>query len=568
MSELTAAHTLSYGADDTIVSSALYQRSMLTMELEGTWPAYELVEGDSLYATAYAIQNGFPCDLEVLAKLQADDAVELEKAQELITGHLVRLGWPGTTFAPLTSLDPAEIKRGYLMLTGEPLKSRFRILEKLVADVGGEYGDLLLAGDLDAVNDYLEENFVPRPKFKPNSPKDCTALLYEMLKVPVRFNNELTEVQAAKGQRAGNPSTDNDVLNWAAKVDLTGEDAELVELVIKARAIATRNSLYFSKYKHFVHWDTGRIHSNLKQSSTTSRRFSPSAPNIAQIPKRSEEGKKIRKCVVPHKPGAVIVAPDAKSQELRIAADASRDKNFMDCYLPGATKDLHELTGHQVYLKTKGGDLTYEEFQAAMNASDPDAKAARRDGKSTNFLAQFGGGAFTLSKKLVVSEETAQTFLDARAAAFPRMIEWSAEYQAQVERQGYSATFLGARKHVAGRLYGPGRGHELRSATNFHIQSSAAEQTKLILAGVWKSGILDRYDCQLYFSVHDELVLSCVREDLAAMCFELKSIMCAPFAPNMVVPVDSSLSIGPNFCDLEECAWPTSPEDKSFIPTN
>jgi DNA polymerase I-like protein with 3'-5' exonuclease and polymerase domains len=134
-----------------------------------------------------------------------------------------------------------------------------------------------------------------------------------------------------------------------------------------------------------------------------------------------------------------------------------------------------------------------------------------------------------------------------------------------VERQGYAATFLGAKKHVVGLLYGPSRGHALRSAGNFHIQSSSAEITKLIMARIWKSGILHRYDCQLYFPVHDEIVLSCTREDLTAMCHELRDIMCAPYA-DMAVPIESQLSIGPNFCDLEECAWPTSPEDETFIP--
>jgi DNA polymerase I-like protein with 3'-5' exonuclease and polymerase domains len=123
---------------------------------------------------------------------------------------------------------------------------------------------------------------------------------------------------------------------------------------------------------------------------------------------------------------------------------------------------------------------------------------------------------------------------------------------------------MGARKHFAGLLSGPGRSHALRSGLNFHIQSSAAEQTKLILARIWRSGILDRFDCQFYFPVHDEVVLSCVRRDLAPMCFELQKIMCHPYA-NMAVPVDSQLSIGPNFCDLTECAWPASPDDTTFL---
>ena len=556
MSELTGPEVLRYGCDDSVVTSLLYSRGRIVTELEGTWPVYDQVETDSQYLSAAAQAGGFVCDLQILEELRAADQQKYEENLRQIKGHLVRLNWPGTEFEPLQDLSPAEVKRGYLLVHGEKLKATVRKLDKLAAAVGGEYGDLILTEDLEVVNPYLEQHFTPTPRFNPKSATDCARLIYEVFACPVRFRSKPTEIMRANGQKQGNPSTDNDVLNWAAKVDLEGADAELVNLIIDCRAILTRNSFYFSKYKWFVHWDTGHIHPNLNQSSTTSRRFAPSAPNINQLPKRSEEGKQVRKCVVPHKPGAWIVSPDFKSQELRTAAAVSLDQNFLDCYVEGSVKDLHALTGHQIYLKRTGKQITYAEFEVLRAQKDEEAKTSRVDGKTTNFLAQFGGQAFTLSKQLVVPEETAQMFLDARAAAFPRFIDWAVEFEKEVERLGYSYTLLGARKHTRYLLDNTwDRGHILRSAVNFRIQSSAAEQTKLAMARVWRSGILERYDCQFYFPVHDELVFSVVEEDLVAFCYELGPLMKAPYA-DMAVAMDSQLSIGPNFCDLTDYDWP------------
>jgi DNA polymerase I-like protein with 3'-5' exonuclease and polymerase domains/5'-3' exonuclease len=567
MSELTGKEVLNYGCDDSVTTSLLYSRGKLVTEMEGTWDVYDVVETDSQYLTAMAQADGFTPDLQVLEELRAADQQKYEENLRKIKGHLVRLNWPGTDFEPLQDLSAAEIKRGYLLLHGQPLVTQVRKLDKLAAAAGGEYGQLILEQQLEDVNEYLEQRFTPDPKFNPKSPVDNARLVYEVFQCPVRFRNQPTEIMRANGQKQGNPSTDNDVLKWAAQVDLERPDAELIELIIDCRAILTRDSLYFSKYPWFKHWQTGKIHPNLNQSSTTSRRFAPSAPNINQLPKRSEEGKKVRRVVAPHKPEALIVAPDFKSQELRTAAAASLDQNFIDCYVEGSVKDLHALTGHKIYCKRTGKQISYEEFETLRAQKDEEARKSRVDGKTTNFLAQFGGQAFTLSKQLVVPEETTQMFLDARAEAFPGYIEWAAGFEKEVEQLGYSYTMLGARKHIRYLLDNTwDRGHILRSAVNFHIQSSAAEQTKLAMARVWRSGILNRYDCRFYFPVHDELVFSVAKHDLVAFCYELGPLMKAPYA-DMVVAMDSQLSVGPNFCDLINYEWPVSPDSTELTLT-
>ena len=563
MSELTGAEVLQYGCDDAVTTSMIYLRSKLVTELEHTWDVFTQVDVDSNYLTADAIAKGFPVDLEVLEELRTADSIKFDANLARVNELLIELGWPGSNFEPLTDLSPAEVKRGYKMLTGEDLKTGVRKLEKLAEACGGEYGEVLISDSVELVNDFLQNNFTPAPRFNPKSTKDVTELLYDFLGCPVRYYNDLTDKQRAEGQKLGNPSSDNDCLKWAAQVDLNGEAAELVNLIIDCRAILTRDSLYFSKYKWFVHWDTGHIHSNLKQSSTTSRRFAPSAINCNQIPKRSEEGKQIRKCVIPHRSDAVIVSPDISGQELRLAAWASQDRNFMDCYVPGKDKDLHSLTGARIYSR-RHTQVAYEEFLALLKSKLSEAIKCRSDGKNCNFLAQFGGQAFTLGKKLIVPEETAQMFLDARAEALQEYIAWAEQETRAIQSRGYSLTMMGARKHVAELLTnGFGVNHALRSGLNFRIQGSAAEMTKMAMARVWRSNILDRHQARFYFPVHDELVFSVPLYRLTSFCFELEPLITHKYA-DMELPIVSELGIGPNFCDLEDLPWPKSESDSEF----
>jgi len=111
------------------------------------------------------------------------------------------------------------------------------------------------------------------------------------------------------------------------------------------------------------------------------------------------------------------------------------------------------------------------------------------------------------------------------------------------------------RRHTAKLFKQEGESaHIMRSALNFRIQSSSAEMTKLVMARIWRAGLLERYDAKFYMPVHDELTFSVAKCDLAAFCTELKPLMVAPYA-DMTVPIVSSLGVGYNFASLEDIEW-------------
>ena len=577
MSELTGQETTAYGCDDTIMGGHLFNFFELVMDIEETFNAYAAVETDAMYMTASAFVNGADVDLEELARLRREDEAAAEKAQGVIDAYLIKMGWEGAVFSPLLDLSVAEVKRGYLMLTGDkPLATRFRKLDKIVgailveaeamesgdlAALLGEYAVALETKDLGGMNQLLLDSFVPRVDFKVNSVIQKRKLLYEVMNLPIRYYNQVTDVMRAAGRDKGDPATDEDVLKWA-KTDATEEECSVIDAITRVTNFKTRDGLFYSPYPLLTHWRTSKLHSSLKQSSTTSRRFAPAGPNVNQQPKRSEEGKKVRGCIKPHHEDAVIVAPDFSGQELRVGAEETQDPASLACFIGDDLKDQHSITAFAICRKQGKEFASYEAMVAALDDKGNELYAVAKEyrgvkAKPTNFLSQYvsiGGGAWMLGKKLQVSEDVAQGFLDAKAEAFPGIDVWKENYGAQIQSQGFSETFLGAKKHIVPLLKFGDHAHVIRSALNFRIQSSSAEMTKLVMGAIWRAGLLHKYDARFLFPVHDELVFSVARKDLQAFALELKPLMQQKYA-HMTVPVLSSFSVGPNFADLDEIEW-------------
>jgi len=579
MSEVTGEEVLGYGCDDTIMSSALFNLFSFIMEVEQTITAFCKVDLKSQYATAHAFFGGINFDTDRLAELEQKDREVYNENYAKLIEHLKHLTyeyedfdedgnditvveyWPGAQYQPITKLTPKEIKRANLIATGNELKTNFRKLEKVIALVEDEHLKNLLMDSLESkdfteVNQYLEECFVPNIDFNVKSPNQVVKLMYDFMGLPVRFRNDLTEKQKEKGMLEGNPSSDDTAIEWALKRDAqTEEHKEILKAIQNCRMYRTRKGYYYDAYPKFVHWETGKIHPGLRQCGTSSRRFAPAKPNVNQLSKRTPEGKQIRSCVKPHKEGAVIFAPDFSGQELRLAALASGDKNFLACYIGEEKKDLHSLTGFSINTMLGGPYSTYEEFAEAVAQEIKESKEFRAKGKSTNFLAQYGGQAGTLSRKLVVDVEEAQLFLNARADAFPGLVEWSEDMEDFIRENKYSLTMLGARRHLAKALHSSDPGHAIRSGTNFIIQGSAAEMTKRALGRIFFEVAL-YYDMQIYFPVHDEVVMSVMLDDLVEVAGKVRDIMNAPYPDSSsIVPFEASCAVGFDYCNLTEIEW-------------
>ncbi len=411
------------------------------------------------------------------------------------------------------------------------------------------------------MNQLIADNFVPRVEFKTNSAPQKRKLLYEVMNLPIRYYGQVTDTMKAVGRTQGDPSTDEDVLKWAKK-DASDRESQVIDALLRVSNYKTREGLFYSSYPLLTHWRTGKLHPSLKQSNTTSRRFAPAGPNVNQQPKRSEEGKKIRGCIKPHHEDAVIVAPDFSGQELRVGAEETQDPASLACFIGDNLKDQHSITAFEICRRQEKEFETYEDFVAALGDKTNSLYSVAKEyrgvkAKPTNFLSQYvdvGGGSWQLGKKIQITETLAQAFLDAKSAAFPGVDKWKTKHGLEIQAQGYAETFLGAKKHIIPLLKFSDFAHVIRSALNFRIQSSSAEMTKLVMGAIWRAGMMQRYDVQFYYPVHDELVFSVAKKDLVAFAAELKPIMLQKYA-YMTVPIVSSFSVGHNFADLDDIEW-------------
>ena len=603
MHELPAAHVQGYGSDDTICTAGLHNFYKLIMQLENTWQVYLDVEISPLYLHAKSFCVGASFNLAKMKELEKIDQATYDTAWKTLREYLLAANWHGTV-PPTYSADitPKQVKEAYAIVKGldladdepdeedpEPvvevkdpiLAMRIRTPAKIVALLRSE-GEDDFASMLDACyvgkhaefTSYVQRHFTGEPKFKFSNKLMCE-LLYKTMGLPVRVRNKATAKMKAAGIYDGNPKADALAIAYALR-DATPEQVAVLESLKLMTMVKTRMSLYYSKYPYLLHWKDGRIHSSHNQCATNTRRASSSGPNVQQLPKHPKiEGQpaRFRETFVPHKKNAVIVSMDFAAQELRVIAEYSQDKNMLACFVGDTKKDMHALTGLGIMLKKEKGaiqtalaamlltpeqlqaDISDQQYAAFMALSEGTAeqkasfKAYRSLGKKVNFTTEYGAQAPKLAATLLVDEEEAQSYIDAREDAFPEAKAWKQSVVEEAKTNGFVLTMCGARRHLTDLLNSPDRfiaSKADRQAVNFKIQSSSAEMTKKAEGRMWEQDLFDRLDAEYIGPVHDECVSSVAIEDLQAFLELGHACMVQPYA-TMQVPILSSISFGPNF---------------------
>lgn len=569
MDELTPDEVFAYGTDDTIVTWALRNHYQAIMELEGTFDLCRTVEMDAAYLCAAGLIEGVEFNREEMRKQEGEDNIEFDKHWAVVRKWLVDNKWDGVEM-PAMDLSPASMKAAFLMVTGTSLVTQVRTPAKLVilmrehgADVLADLYDAALASaDMTDVERYVRTFHKGEPEINLDSPAQVCKLLYEKLELPIRVRNKPTPQMKAQGIREGNPAGNALAMASALFYDCNGDDERsvvartIISSLIKMRGVATRRKMFYKPYRYLRHWKTGKIHGSLGQCMTVTRRFAPSKPNLAQLPK--DKGG-FRACFRPHHKNAVIVSLDFNAQELRVIADYSRDENMVSCYVGENRKDLHHLTGLSIAQRKIREDMTYEEFAERI---DDDAHVehklmvgTRKKAKTVNFATEYGAMADKLAETLMVPVEEAQAYLEAKNETFWRSEQWKKEEVIpEARKQGYATTMLGGVRHLNEAFQSGDWGLESRAerqAVNYKIQGSCAEMTKLAMGRVWRRRMLQRYDAKFFAPIHDELVFSVAIPDAVPFIVELHECMIAKYA-NMWIPLESSIGIGLDFKNLIE----------------
>lgn len=308
-------------------------------------------------------------------------------------------------------------------------------------------------------------------EFNIGSPKQLAYILFEKLKLP-----------PVRRTKTGY-STDADVLEQLAL------GHELPARIIEHRTLAKLKSTYADALPMLVNPTTGRLHTSFNQLVAATGRLSSSAPNLQNIPVRTELGRRIRAAFVPDA-GWRFVAADYSQIELRILAHVSGEESLIEAFRRG--EDIHARTASEV-------------FGVPLDAVTPEQRDVA---KTTNFAVIYGVTAFGLSRGLDMSTKQAQEFLDRFFARHPKVKAYLGRTVAEGRERGFVATLLGRRRYLPELRSGnPNlRGFGERMATNAPIQGTAADLVKIAMVRMARELRAHGLESRMLLQVHDELL--------------------------------------------------------------
>lgn len=263
----------------------------------------------------------------------------------------------------------------------------------------------------------------------------------------------------------------------------------IAALLLKYREAQKLLSTYIDALPQQVSPATGRLHSSLNQTITTTGRLSSNNPNLQNIPIRTEEGRRIREAFIAPE-GYEIVSADYSQIELRILAHLSEDERLIEAFEQG--KDIHAQTASAIY------GVFPEMVSDEM----------RRAAKTINFGLMYGMGPINLSRQLGISFKEARAFIEAYFMQFPSI---RALMDASVERArtlGYSETLLGRRRYLPDINTKARQVREAaeRTAINTPVQGTAADIIKIAMVNIHRELPATYPEARMLLQVHDELV--------------------------------------------------------------
>jgi DNA polymerase I-like protein with 3'-5' exonuclease and polymerase domains len=279
------------------------------------------------------------------------------------------------------------------------------------------------------------------------------------------------------------------------------EQYPVVAKLLEYRGVAKSVTSFGENILEFIEPATGRVHADFRQIGAPTGRFSCSSPNLQQIPHEEE----YRRCFRAPEGRSFVIA-DYSQIELRILADFSEDKNFIDAFVSG--KDFHSETAAQVF---------------GIKAEDVSADQ-RSFAKRLNFGVVYGIGAsrFAMMTGLPITES--ENTLRRYFATYPKMDEWLRMRSKEVLTTRSARTRSG---RMARMNFVPGdrssEGAAQRYAKNMPIQGTSADILKRALRLLHDD--IRETSARLVNIIHDEIIVECDSADAEATAKTLESAM-------------------------------------------
>ncbi len=371
--------------------------------------------------------------------------------------------------------------KGYLKVEGDYLVNVHKKVEMPVSEILGEMERRGIKIDiqyLEKLNtevktslDKLSQEIFDSVghEFNINSPKQLGDILFTELQLPY----------------VGKPSTREDVLDG-----LIGAHP-CVEKLLEYREVSKVYGTYTSPLLEMARNDSNAsIHTDFKQTGTTSGRFSSANPNMQNLPASGNWSEKLRKAFVPND-GFKFVGMDYAQMELRIMADMSRDDLLIKDFTDGL--DIHKATAARI-LEKEVEEVT---------------KAERSIGKTVNFAILFGQTSFGLSRLLKIDAQKASEYIQHYFEHYVGVENYIRILEKEAYKRGYVQSMLGTTRRIAAVKSRniTARRAALREAVNMPIQGTEADIMKLGMVKL--NELIEKEfngDAYILLQIHDEFV--------------------------------------------------------------
>ncbi|HPU40425.1 MAG TPA: DNA polymerase, partial [Microthrixaceae bacterium] len=298
----------------------------------------------------------------------------------------------------------------------------------------------------------------------------------------------------------------------------------IIDHLLRYREVEKLRSTYGEGLLAEVQPD-GRIHATFNQTVARTGRLSSDAPNLHNIPVRSEEGRRFREAFVPAS-GCELLVADYNQIELRVIAHLAEDPGLIEAFSTG--QDIHATTAARIF-GVEPGDVSVEQ---------------RSKSKMVSYGLAYGMEAFGLGQRLNIPTAEAQEILNAYFEAFPSVKAFMERTVAEARDRGYTETVFGRRRRIP-ELSSGQRNVRMageRQAMNAPIQGLAADIFKVALvrldAAISERGLASN----LILQVHDEVLVEVPHGELDAATDAVIFAMSGAF--DLRVPLEVNLSHG------------------------
>jgi len=358
--------------------------------------------------------------------------------------------------------------------------------------------------------------------------------LHRVAKRPINLNSPTQLRQLLYDERGLAPGkkTKTGYSTDAATLErLEPEWPEFITPLLRYRELEKLRSTYGVGLLDSIAPD-GRIHATFNQMVARTGRLSSDAPNLHNIPVRTEEGRAFRDAFVPAE-GCGFVVADYNQIELRCIAHLSRDPGLIDAFTKGV--DVHTATASRVF---------------GVDASAVTG-AMRSTAKMVSYGLVYGMEAYGLGQRLSVPVSEAASILESYFAAFPRVRSYMDEVVAVARDRGYTTTLFG-RRRVIPELNSPNqRVRQIgeRQAMNAAIQGLAADLFKIALVRLQRRLDEEALGARIVLQVHDEVIVEVPLGERAVVEHMVRDTMSS--VASLDVPLEVHLAWGTSWAEAK-----------------